>query len=90
MVKRRVADFDQAVCKGEAPGVFGPCSHLETRGGSTGRAVIDALADVEGRALEAVTGERQFKCGMCGCPLANLGATDMAPEGCPRLSRHDG
>lgn len=88
MAKVRVADFDQDACYGRRAGVDGECPHLEDVDADTGRRIIDGLASVEGRALEAATGDEQHKCGLCSCPLANLAATDVAPESCPRLDKH--
>lgn len=89
MDKRRVADFDQDVCSGEAAGVSGVCPHRERTEDAGGGGIIGRLAQLEGFAIEAATGEEQHKCGMCGCPLANLAAMNVAPTGCPRIELHD-
>lgn len=80
MAKVQVANFDKSNCAG--------CPHRKSTDEDTG-GLIGKLASAEGKAMEAATGEEQFKCGLCGCPLANLEAFDMAPEGCPRLNQHD-
>lgn len=90
MPKTAVADFDPDVCTGDRADVSGPCPELADMDESTGNGMVDKLSRVEGAAIEAATGEQQQKCGMCGCPLANLGAFNRAPEGCPRVDKHDG
>jgi len=89
MGKTSVTDFDQAVCNGDVEGETGPCPERVGGGESTGRGGIDRLARVETEAIEAVTGDEQFKCGLCGCPLVNLEAFGVAPENCPRIEKHD-
>lgn len=89
MAKRQVRDFDQSVCHGDHPEVDGPCPARAEADEDTGNAGIDKLARIETAAIEAATGRQQFKCGKCGCPLANLGATNRAPDDCPRFDLHD-
>lgn len=89
MSKTRVDDFDQAVCRGTHPDVETACPHLVGGRDETGRAVVDRLARLETKALEAATGVEQFKCEHCGCPLANLEGMNLAPDECPRLQMHN-
>lgn len=89
MAKQAVSDFDQDVCRGDHPDTDGPCPELARVDEDTGHGNVDLLSRVEGAALEAATGEEQYKCGLCGCPLANLGAFNRAPEDCPRIQLHD-
>ncbi len=89
MSKTRVDDFDQAVCRGTHPDVDTACPHLAAGQDETGRAVVDTLARLETRVLEAATGREQFKCDHCGCPLANLEGMNLVPDGCPRIHLHD-
>lgn len=88
MGKENVSDFTRDVCHGTAPEVSTTCPHRVYGRESTGRPIIDRLAQIETRILEGVTGEDQHKCGICGCPLPNLDAANKAPEGCPRLEYH--
>lgn len=88
MGKQSVPDFSPDVCHGEAPEVAGICPQRVYGQESTGRPIIDTLARMETWVLEVVTGEDQYKCGICGCPLTNLDATDKAPDSCPRLEHH--
>lgn len=93
MAKTSVEDFDTDVCMGERADVNGPCPRRVSIDADTGRSAVDRLARAEGKAMDAVgIGEEgdytDFKCGECGCPLANLALTDQAPEECPRLDKH--
>lgn len=80
MGKVSVSNFRESVCVG--------CPNRkltdEDTEGFTGKA-----AKAEGSVLEALSGEKQYKCGLCGCPLANLELFDQAPEDCPRLVQHN-
>ncbi|QAU14496.1 hypothetical protein EKH57_17600 (plasmid) [Halorubrum sp. BOL3-1] len=89
MSKTRVDDLDQAICRGTHPDVETPCPHLVNGQDETGRTVVDRLARLETKALEAATGAEQFKCEHCGCPLANLEKVNLVPDACPRLQIHD-
>lgn len=80
--KTKVDNMVPEECKG--------CPHRSGRKADTGHGLIDTAARVEGAAVEVVTGERQDKCGLCGCPLVNLSLTNLVPEGCPRTSEHGG
>jgi hypothetical protein len=82
MSKVPVRDFDQGACEG--------CPHRVNPGDSTGRPLIDKLANAESKVLKRSSGEDQHKCGLCGCPLKNLELFGRAPEACPRLDRHGG
>jgi hypothetical protein len=82
MTKVAVSDFDQSACEG--------CEHRVEPGTDTGNGLIDTLAEIEAGGLSAATGEDQHKCGLCGCPLANLELFNRAPSGCPRLAEHGG
>jgi hypothetical protein len=77
MAKIRVSNFDRDVCA--------TCPFRTEIGKSTGRGLVDRLAEVEGK----VTGE-DYKCGLCGCPLENLKAFSMVPEECPKVGEHNG
>jgi hypothetical protein len=88
MSKIRVNDFDQAICRGTHPYVDTPCPQLVVGQEKTGRTVVDRLARLETKALEAVSGTEQFKCEYCGCPLANLDGMNLAPDECPRVHLH--
>lgn len=94
MSKTQVSDFDPDVCMGTRDDVDGPCPHRAGIGEDTGHGAVDRLARIEGAVMDA-TGiaadkdESDFKCGMCSCPLVNLGLTNMAPKGCPRLAQHN-
>lgn len=90
MGKTRVRDFDQGVCAGEHPAVTGACPHRVRADEQRDGDAVDTLAWVETRILETATGDEQFSCGLCGCPLANLGAFNMAPDDCPRIAQHGG
>lgn len=89
MGKQKVSDFNQAVCRGSHPDVDGPCPHLAEMDEDTGHGTVDRLARFEEKLLSAVKRQKQYKCGLCGCPLANLGATNYAPDDCPRIEEHD-
>lgn len=94
MSKVSVTNFDSDVCMGDRADVDGPCPRRVPIDEDTGRRVIDGLARIEGRALNAVRGgdaqdESDFKCGCCGCPLVNLELANVAPEDCPRLESHN-
>lgn len=94
MAKTSVRDFDADVCMGERLDVGDPCPHMVRIEEDTGRPVVDRLARAERKAMEVVNlagndGPGDFKCGMCSCPLTNLELTNQAPEGCPRLRKHD-
>lgn len=89
MGKTRVSDFDRSICDGDHDAVSGACPHRVAGDADTGRGGIDALAAIETRIAEAVTGDEAAKCGLCGCPLLNLGAVNVAPDNCPRLHLHD-
>jgi len=80
MGKTKVSDFDPAKCAG--------CPHRVREGDTQAGGVIDSLADLENAILGGATGEEQYKCGLCGCPLKNLEATNLAPDSCPRLVEH--
>lgn len=93
MAKTSVRDFDTDVCMGERDDVDGPCPERVPVDADTGRGAVDGLARIEKSAMDAMgVGEEgdytDFKCGCCGCPLANLGLTDQAPVECPRLDKH--
>lgn len=90
MDKVRVRDFDPTVCMGQHPDYDGPCPHLEANDADTGHGVVDRLRRLETSALNAITDVQDGACGMCGCPLVNLGALDFAPGNCPRLEGHGG
>lgn len=79
MDKIPVDNFDQDVCTGDRADVGGPCRHLVPEGESTGRPVIDLIADLEGGP----------KCGACSCPLKNLALTGRVPPQCPRVAAHN-
>ena len=74
--------FDQSICDG--------CPHRVRGDENTGRTAIDAAALGETKVLEAITGEKQYKCGLCGCPLKNLELFGKVPTNCPRLREHGG
>lgn len=78
MGKTKVSDFDPEVCEG--------CPFREQEGGE---GLINSLADLENSLIGGATGEQQYKCGLCGCPLKNLEVTNLAPDECPRLSEHN-
>jgi len=80
--KIAVTNFDKNACEG--------CPNRVESGESTGNGVVDTLADIETGGLSAATGSTQHKCGLCGCPLANLDLFNRAPSGCPRLAGHGG
>lgn len=80
--KVRVNDFDPDVCE--------DCPHRLEPGESSGNTAVDALAEAENQVLGAVKGEKQPKCGLCGCPLINLELVGRAPESCPRIDEHGG
>jgi hypothetical protein len=93
MAKRSVRDFDTDVCMGQHPDYNNPCPHRVPVDADTGHGVTDRLSQIEGAAMDAMgIGEdgdyTDFKCGMCACPLANLGLTNMAPTNCPRIQDH--
>lgn len=88
MDKTHVDHFQQDVCTGEAGRESTPCEHAVAGDADTGRPLVDLLARVETTAIGTLAGNRQLKCGLCGCPLANLSAFDLAPAGCPRLADH--
>lgn len=89
MGKQKVSDFNQAVCRGSHPDVSEPCPHLAEMDEDTGNETVDRLARVESKILGALNRQTDYKCGLCGCPLRNLGATNYAPDDCPRLEVHD-
>lgn len=78
--KIAVTNFDKTACEG--------CPHRTEQGESTGNGLVDTLADIEAGGLSAATGDEQHKCGLCGCPLANLDLFNRAPGDCPRLIQH--
>lgn len=82
MEKIAVTSFNQETCAG--------CPHRVSGGESTGRPLIDALASIETGVLSGATGEKQAKCGLCGCPLKNLELFNRAPVDCPRVGEHGG
>jgi hypothetical protein len=83
MAKTSAPNFDATNCDG--------CPHRTKEGPTDGGGkAVDVVADIEARAVEAVTGDEQFKCGLCGCPLVNLELVEQAPEQCPRIEDHGG
>jgi len=56
----------------------------------TGRSFVDTAARLEGEVLERATGDKQYKCGLCGCPLANLALFNQVPSTCPSIDKHGG
>ncbi len=80
--KVAVNDMDPAACEG--------CPHRVEAGESTGRTVIDAAAKAETAVVEKATDEKQYKCGLCGCPLMNLSLFNRVPDLCPRVGDHGG
>lgn len=93
MSKTSVRDFDPDACMGEHAETSGPCPRRARIDEDTGQGIADRLSRMEGKAMDAVgigdDGDKtDFKCGMCSCPLVNLELTDMAPQGCPRLDKH--
>jgi len=77
-----VSDMDPDACEG--------CPYRTTTDESTGRGVIDTAARLEGEVLERATGDTQYKCGLCGCPLTNLALFNRVPASCPRTAAHGG
>lgn len=88
MAEESVPDYQPAVCHGETAEASESCPHRVHGAESTGRPIVNALARAETAVLAAVTTGDQYKCGLCGCPLANLDTTDEAPDDCPRLAYH--
>lgn len=79
MAKERVNNFDAEACES--------CPHRQRTGESGG--VVGRLSKAEGKVAEAVTGDEQYECGLCGCPLVNLSALNVAPDTCPKINEHN-
>lgn len=88
MGKERAQNFDTAICHGEDPRYDRPCPKRVGGDENTGNPGIDMISRIETEAIEAATGEKQYKCGACGCPLANLSAVGVIPDNCPRSQAH--